>query len=402
MLLSYLVYTLLIIVSLIGVKVFANTYDDNYLDIEETKALSGIAAICVILHHISQRPAFQDLTKELFFFNDIGFLITSIFLFCSGYGLTVSLNKNPKYLDDFVKRRFSTILIPYALSNVVFSIYYFFNGQPLSKCLIGLTGLIAINPNGWFPVVLFVLYATFLFNNKIVKNKVGQFFVYLAVVILMYTIFCVGGHYAWWSGNGTWINPSVASNSVWWKQFQTLLFSGEWWVNSAIAFVLGVFYGWYKEKIVEFFKKGYIFKLIICVVLFALSYKIFRNVRDIYGYWSEYAFMGPGIKDKFITAAAQFLVPVFFILALLVLMMKIRVNNKFLQFMGKVSYETYLYGVLSLNLLSFLIGSYTPIVKNPYHYNLAIYCFGVIALSVLIGFIMNKVDSVLIKKFNKK
>lgn len=37
-----------------------NKFHDDFLSLESTKALRGLAAFCILLHHISQEQIFQD------------------------------------------------------------------------------------------------------------------------------------------------------------------------------------------------------------------------------------------------------------------------------------------------------------------------------------------------------
>lgn len=405
MVLTYSIYVILAILFIWGIKFsgFGNKYHEDYLDKDSTKCLAGLAVLFVILHHVSQRPAFQDVTQELWFFNDIGFLVTSVFLFNSGYGLTISAKNNPNYIKTFARKRILTVLIPFVISNIIFAIYRYIYGAPIMECILGALGLVAINPNGWFPITLLIMYLVFLFNQKHIKKDSVQIIIYILTTILLFSIFCVNGHYAWWSGdNGKPLNLMLLQNKAWWQQMQILLFSGEWWVNSAVTFVVGVVFGKWKDQIFNWFKKGYWIKLIICICLFAGSYIMFREVRDTYGYWNEYAMMGPGIKDKFITASAQYLVPVFFILSIAILNMKVKSVNPLTRFLGNTSYETYLYGVIVLDAFMFLLGNEGTRVLKPYNYNLAIYAYAVTLVTVLIGFIMNKLDKFIIKKIVKK
>lgn len=406
MILTIITYILLLVLFIWGAKFFGfkDKFDDNYLDKTSTSALAGFAAILIIIHHISQQDAFRYVSLELFEFVDLGFLITSIFLFNSGYGLTVSKNNNPDYLKGFFKKRILVVLIPFVISNIVFSIINIVYGGAIEKSILGAFGLVVINKNGWFPIVLIIMYLLFLFNQKYIKSFKGQIAIYLGTIILLYTVFIFNGHYAWWSGTNTpWISPNALMDKEWWQQMQVFLFSGEWWVNSAIAFVVGVVYGEYKEKIFNFFKKGYWIKLLVLFVLLIFTFKNYIWVRESIGYWTEYGVGGPGIYDKFITASSQFFIPVIFIVTLETLMMKVRIGNKVMKFMSFISYETYLYGVISIELFSFIINKYgTPSVLEPYNYNLAIYTVCVLISSIVIGFITNRIDRLIISKTIKK
>ena len=115
MILSWITYGLLVLVILYGGK-FAfgkNKFNDDFLSLEATKCLRGLAAIGVILHHISQESAFQKV-RELSIFVNAGFYFVAIFFFCSGFGLIKSLKSKPNYFDGFLKNRvLKTIVVPF-------------------------------------------------------------------------------------------------------------------------------------------------------------------------------------------------------------------------------------------------------------------------------------------------
>lgn len=407
MYITYGVYFVLFILIIWGAKFagFGKKFNDDFLDKNSTKALSGLAVILVILHHISQKAPFQDMTKELFVFNDMGYMIVTIFLFCSGYGLTINAKNNPNYIKTFAKRRLPIILVPFFVNNIVFAIRGIINGLPTIRIVLGLFGLVQINDNGWYPIVLFILYLIFMLCTKHIGKPIVRIVVYFVCVILMISIFCVNGHFAWWAGNeGWWLDDIGWSQAKWWMLDKTLWFNGEWWVNSAIGFVIGVVFGEYKNEIVSFFKKGYWIKLIVCIGLFVFALTRFNEYRNMGGgYWTEYAGYNPGIKDKFIASAYQMPVSIFFILSLVVLMMKFKSENVVTRFLSTISYETYLYGILPLELFGFLIfekigNNDVPVAKEG---KMAIYTVAVVLSSILLGFIFNKIDGLIVKAINK-
>lgn len=405
MLLTYVVYAILIGLVIWGIKFpgFTDKFNDDFLDKNSTKAISGLAAIFIILHHISQKPAFQDVTHELFFFNDLGYLICTIFFFFSGYGLTVSADNNENYLKTFFKKRFVTILVPFFLCNLVFAIVQGISGMPLVRVLLGVFGLVNINPNGWFPFVLMYFYLIFYLVRKNIKNKNIHILIYVLATFVLVGIFAVNGHFAWWGDpkKGWWLIEGF-DDKPWWMQQQVFWLSGEWWVNSGIGFGFGAFFATYKDKLVNWLKKFYWLKLAISAVAFGLSYKWFLGVRSEYQVWSESWEMDPGIFNKFVTTSANELISLLFIVFFVVLLMKFRSENPVTRFMGKISFETYLYGYLWLEFNSFIVSHYdAPIIKQPFNYNLALYAFIVLAESILAGFIFNKLGNVIIKKIKK-
>ncbi|MDO5440307.1 MAG: acyltransferase family protein [Erysipelotrichaceae bacterium] len=404
MIVTYVTYALLIALIIWGIKFpgFGNKFNEDFLDRNSTKAVSGLAAILVIFHHLSQEAAFQDVTKELFFFNDLGYLICTVFFFFSAYGLTVSANNNPNYIKTFSKR-FITILVPFYVLNIIYGIYGLINGMPVIRVVLGILGLVNINSNGWFPFTLLLLYLVFYLCNKTIKNRKIHLIIYFVLPFVLGALFSVNGHFAWWadSSKGWWLTKGFY-DKPWWMQEQVLWFSGEWWVNSSIGFFVGALFGTYKEKLFAFFKKGYWIKLIVLCVLFGFTYKWFVGIRDKYNCWTEYWINDPGILNKLITVTANQIVSLVFIFAFIVLLMKFRSENPVTRFMGKISFETYLIGKIVLEVFRpIILNKYGPIIKSPYNYNLGIYVVCVVSISILLGFLINKLDGIIIKKLTK-
>lgn len=405
MILTYAVYISLIVIILWGCK-FAgiNRYNDDFLEKDITKSIRGLAAILIILHHISQRPAFQDVTKEIFFFNEIGFLFVTIFFFSSGYGLTISSKNNPNFLDKFISKRLPRLLFPFFVTNIIFAIYKFFLGYPLPRIILGIFGLVNINENGWYPIVITIMYLVFYFAQKCFKKDPSRLIIYILASLIMICIFCVNGHFAWWADKpGWWLSSSGFNKASWWMQQNVLWFSGEWWVNSSIAFSVGAAFAMYKKQIVSFFKKGYWIKLLVCIILFASSYIIFNKTNyKVGGYWTEFGRNTPEIATKFKLSALQLPASLFFTIMIQVILMKFETKNPITSFFGKIAYETYLIGVIVLDGFDFLIfKKYSPIIQQPYNYNLAIYLLCVVFVTTLLGYLLNKLNNYLLSKINK-
>lgn len=406
MVLSYVTYGLCILLVLWGLKFpgFGKKFNDDFLDKSSSKAICGLAAIFVVLHHISQKVAFQDVTKELFFFNDIGYLIVTVFFFFSGYGLTVNADNNPKYLDSFASRRLLTVLVPFYVNNIIYAIYNIPSGMHPLRLILGVLGLVQINPNGWYPFVLILFYGLFYFARKRIKSRPAELVFYLMCSLLLVVVFSINGHFAWWADKEGWWIIQGFNNKPWWMQEQVFLFSGEWWVNSTIGFVVGATVASYKDKIVNWFKKAYWPKAIILVALFFVSYFKFVEIRNKYNCWTEYWNLDPGIVNKLVTTYANVFVSFIFIVAFVVLLMKFRSDNPITRFMGKISYETYLIGYITLDVFSFLIfySNGDPKILNPFHYNMGLYIVAVLASSIALGFAMNKLNCLIVNKIRKK
>jgi hypothetical protein len=298
MILSWSVYALLIVLILFGCK-FAwrkNEFNDDFLSLDVTKSLRGLAAIGVILHHISQESAFQKV-KELSPFVNAGFYFVAIFFFCSGFGLIKSLKSKENYLDGFLKNRvLKTIIVPFYVCVLIYGIYKLIIGvkMPVAHWITNLLGLTLMNDYAWYPIVLAILYIAFYFIFKYVKNRKLCFALMFLVIFAQGVFFAVTGHFAWWAGEPNWwLQPNGWANAQWWMQQKIMWFFGEWWVNSSIAFFIGMIYANFEEKIVAWFKKGYWIKLLALLVLWMIFNFVSGMAQWKLGYWSEYSGKGP-------------------------------------------------------------------------------------------------------------
>ena len=163
MYLSYVVIGLLIVLMLWGGKFsgFKEFHEDHF-GLENTRSLRGIAALGVIVHHISQRDFFQD-SGELHSFVNAGFLFVSVFMFISGFGLARSLKNKPDYLKGFLRKRLPVIVVPFYVSIVICSIVLRLIGIRFywPRLILNLIGLMPANEYAWYPIVLTILYIVF-------------------------------------------------------------------------------------------------------------------------------------------------------------------------------------------------------------------------------------------------
>ena len=147
MYLSYTVAGLLILLMLWGGKFSGlKEFHEDHFGLENTRSLRGIAAIGVIVHHISQNDFFI-LSGELHSFFDAGFLFVSIFMLSSGLGLAKSLKNKPGYLNGFLRRRLPVIVVPFYVNVIICSLVLMLSGRnfPLGRLICNLTGLMLAN-----------------------------------------------------------------------------------------------------------------------------------------------------------------------------------------------------------------------------------------------------------------
>lgn len=362
-----------------------NEFNDDFTSLEIMKSLRGFAALGVMLHHISQEYFFQE-AGILPAFVNAGAYFVAIFFFCSGYGLIRSLDTKKDYLKGFIRKRIvRSIVVPFYVNVLIYGLLKFIVRIPLDKTqwVTNLLGITMMNLYAWFPIVLALLYLVFFLCFRFIKNRQVCFAIIFAFIIVIGIVTCINGHFAWWAGPGNWwLTEAGWNNATWWMDEKIFWFHGEWWVNSAPAFLTGLVFANYEKQITGFFKKAYILKFHILLLITVLLYLLSEFGQSKFGYWTEWAGHGPAIKEKIITFFCQ--VPLFLVLTLtiFIFMMKFHVNNPVTRFFGKYSLHTYLMNLAAITFLRFIE---VPAFFDFGIGNLYIYAISVLLLSTLLG-----------------
>ena len=364
-------------------------FNEDFLSLDTMKSLRGFAAIGVIIHHISQEPFFQE-NEVLSPFVNAGAYFVAIFFFCSGYGLLKSFDTKKDYLKGFIRKRIvKAIVVPFYINVLIYGLFFVIVKYPLEKeqWITNLLGVTMMNRFAWFPIVLAILYLAFYICFRFIKNRPACFIILFVLLIGLAMLFCFEGHYAWWYGpENWWMDENYWMNDMkWWQNEQIFWFSGEWWVNSAPAFLTGLVFANYEKKIVAFFKKNYAIKFHVLLLITMIFYRLSALGKEYFGYWSEWAGKGPAIGDKIKTYFCQ--LPLFLILVvtIVVFMMKYHVSNPVTRFFGKYSLHTYLMNLAALRVLFFIEVPDALVCVGDVKNNLLIYGACVMILSVLLG-----------------
>lgn len=367
MTITFIVYIMLILLIIWGgkIKFRLKDFHEDSTGVEAMKSLRGLAALGVILHHISQNDVMQQI-GGLGFFVNAGAYCVAVFLFCSGFGLAYSLVNKPNYLNGFIKKRIvKEILVTFYVNIILYGLVYLIDDiikwQTSGRNFVSrfapvqwgtnLVGLTMMNTYAWFPIVMALLYLAFYLVFKYIKSRPCAFAIIFVFIIAMGMFFCWNGHFAWWYGDKNWWTNWSKPNTIWWREEKVLWFNGEWWVNSAPAFLVGIIFGTYKDKIVAWFKKWYVLKLIAIIILSAVLWTISGIGQTKYGYWTEFSGNGPDILNKVKTYFCQIPSITIFPVLIFVVMLKYYVQNPITRFFGKYSYDTYMMNLLALTYL---------------------------------------------------
>ena len=367
-----------------------NEFNDDFTSLEVMKSVRGLAAIGVILHHISQEWTFQE-SGVLTPFVNAGAYFVAIFFFCSGYGLIKSYDSKKDYLKGFVKNRVvKAIVVPFYVDALLYGLLIFLVKIPLEKMqwVTNILGITMMNTYAWFPIVLTLLYLVFFISFRLFSNRKVCFAVILVFMIALGVATCFAGHFAWWAGKPQWWMTDEGYETMkWWMDEKIFWFHGEWWVNSMPAFLTGLIFATYEKKIISFFKKNYAKKFFILILITVCLYGLSEYGQSHFGYWTEWEGYGPAIREKIATYFCQ--IPLMFVVpfTVFIFMMKYHVVNPVTRFFGKYSLHTYLMNLAALTALRFLSYNFgdSPFYLGGTYNNLLAYAIGVFILSVLLG-----------------
>lgn len=416
MYLTYTVYALILALFIWGGK-FAGFKKDHFHEdsssLDSMKSLRGFAAIGVILHHISQEQAFQWANNfgtkpgELSIFVNAGYLFVAIFFFCSGFGLIKSLETKPDYFNGFLKKRvLKALVIPYYVSIIIYGILRFASGERFAplQWVTNLVGITMMNPYAWYPIIAAILYIAFYLIFKNIKNRKVCYILLAAVILLLGMIFCVNGHFPWFAGpKNWWLSQSGELQNKWWTRQQVWWISGEWWINSCPAFLIGMLFAQFEDQIRLWFKKFYWEKLLLVLVITAATFMLSGFGQMHFGWWTEFNGNGPDIGKKIATYFCVIPYSMAFPVMLFTIMLKYKVSNPVSRFFGKYSLETYMMNLIAITAFRFLLYKPHPQYGSmPFykagHYNLAIYFAAVFAATILLGLLYKFLCGLIQKK----
>ena len=331
---------------LIAVLVYLLPENSDYIGVKSTSGLKGFLAIGIVFHHLSQ---WVTTGEEFSNFGYMGTYIVSVFFFLSGYGLYVQNERKENYLNNFLGKRLSRILIPFMVISSIYLIYRNLNGQELTiSFFVNLfkKGSTVIY-NGWFVNIIILMYVFFYISFKMFSNRTISILIN-TILIVVYIILAIRLEY------------------------------GFWWYNSSLPFVLGLLWAKNKEYIDGVLRNYYFVILVLITGLLFLSHQydvVYKKLHLVDTY--SYAFLA-NIDNVIFT--------IFFIL----ITNKIDFANKYLLFLGKISFELYMIHGLVMS----IFGKYFVTSRL----NDVIFTILVLIVSISLAWLIN----VIIKKINIK
>lgn len=146
----------------------------------KASSLRFVLSIIVVIHHLAVHGDVEALSM----FSRWGNIAVALFFFMSGYGLTKSYYlKGDLYLNNFIKHRvFEVIMLPYLFILICQIIWLGEKIPTLQEYFIGLTLGRILVPNGWYVIIMVILYLVWYIVFKYV-NSHKVFAITISVII---------------------------------------------------------------------------------------------------------------------------------------------------------------------------------------------------------------------------
>lgn len=270
--------------------------NEEYVSVTTGKAMRGIFAIVVILHHLTQYTVGGHAFR---YFANAGFLAVGIFFFFSGYGLQKKYSMDTSYEDGFLLKRIPSVFIPYLVATFVYWGGYALVGAGSSfpYMLSSIFSSHTMVANGWYVINILVFYVFFYLLMRICKRRQGLMVAGGIIFAFLWSFFCIK------------------------------MELGIWWYNATLCIGVGMFWAAYEGQILEKVKNHATAVCIFATAAFLISFHFLGSIGSFF----------PGLY-----VLAERVVGIFFILMVLGCSMKFKVGNKVLYFIGTISYELYL------------------------------------------------------------
>ena len=337
----------IVILLLITLLIYLLPQNKEYLSVESTSGLRGFLALGIIFHHLS--PLVKT-GEEFSNFSYMGTYIVSIFFFLSAYGLYVQNESKENYLDNFLEKRLSKIMVPFFIISLIYMFARFVNGQ-----LMDLNFFInlfkkgsTIIYNGWFVDIIILMYVFFYISFKFFQNKFLSI-VFNTIFIICYICLAIKLGYNFW------------------------------WYNSVLPFIIGLIWAKNQNKIDRFLDRYYFIAIILVTVLLFFSHKYNILLKYIH------------LENSYSYALAANLDNIIFTIYFIILFLKkINFSNVYLALIGRISFELYMIHGLVISILEKIFVSSRV--------NDVLFTFFVLLISLVLAWIINK----LVNRFTQK
>ena len=280
-----------------------------YITTKDTgNIIRGLGALGVMGSHITvSAPWFVNMLFP-------GRLWVAIFFFFTGYGLTYSFSlKGDTYFEDFIKKKVFKIYIPFVIAETVYVLSKFLLGTEytIEQFLLKCSGIYLENTVLWYVIELLGINFLFYLNNHYIINKFRN--IILADIIstlLIYIVFLI---------------------------FAIFLDLGNWWYISTSGYILCVVAYYYKDRILKIIDTSWFINIttISFILLYSLYiYIIIAKINTIF------------LPRNYVLTLLCIVLAPLFIFLLAIFFQKFNIHSKILNYLGKISFDVYLWHML--------------------------------------------------------
>lgn len=323
----FLLYLLITILLILGIKYYAADYNDGYLSKEQCNCIKGFFIVVVFCRHIA--PYLSDAGYDFSLLGDnlfrqidcrIGQLLVVMFLFYSGYGVMESIKKKGiNYIDNIPKRRLLPTLANFDVAVVLFLVVDFcLNINYETKdILLSFTAWKSVGNSNWYIFVILCCYLSTYITFKVIRvQQNNRKLIGGGNLLIITCIFLV-----------------------------LVLKKQSYWYDTIFSYPLGVCFSLYITEFEDKIKKHYRLCLITTSFVFLFLFLIPYDVKGIIA-----------------NMRACFLA-----MTVVLLSMKFQVKSKSLAWLGKNLFPLYIYQRIGMIILSRINGG-ELIEDSPYLY----------------------------------
>lgn len=324
-------------------------YNTDYLSIEKTTSVKGIFILLVFFKHIKD---YLDINSTIDSYAMLPILllgqcIVTMFLFYSGYGVMESIKKKgTSYINSIPKIRILGTLYRFDIALMLFLLVGLLLGKTFSfkQILLSLIGWDSLGNSNWYIFVILILYVFSYISFSLFKDNRIKGFIGVLVLSAIYMLAVIIFHI---------------------RNF--------FWCDTVLCYSLGMFYSLYKDRIENFLKHSTIYFSSL-ILFFIASLALIYCVENGFGKIFDLILM------------------LVFTIFVLLLTMKISLNNKILNWFG-----THLFEIYILQRIPMMI--FERIGLNNSIYLFFVLCFGTtILLAWIYKIIIDKTWKLIIKR----
>lgn len=285
---------------------------DDYLSKEQCNSIKGIFILMICLTHSMQYikasgysfPGIDALTPIITGY--IGQLVVVMFLFYSGYGVALQIrDKGEQYVRQMPRRRILKTLLNFDIAVCAFILHALLLSRPISisQVLLSFLAWDHVGNSNWYIFIIILCYALTYIANRFCSSDLAG---------LVISAFCMI----------TMIILSYVKEPHWY--------------NTILAYPAGYYFVCYRKHIEKWLRQYYIFAFLALVAVFVYLHDYF-----------PYSYRGLPENVMGIT----------FALIVVMITMKIRIGNKWLQWCGTNLFPLYIYQRIPMIALSALLGT---------------------------------------------